>query len=236
MAVDDAYTKVLLHFNLVGATSDIIDESSKAWTTASSNAEISTANYKFGGGSIAFTGTSDVITTPDHADFTVGSDDFTYEFWLKFAADNATQYYLIDKRGTAANSDAQISIYKTTGKKINVYVGHGGTSISALTDGTIADTNWHHIAVVKYGTELAIYLDGTKGSTVGSATGAIIDNAIDLAIGGTNSGSQALVGNIDEFRFSNGIARYTANFTPPSSEFGPSSGESIYFADGFGIY
>ena len=82
MSLDDSYTVALLHFNGADASTTFIDESGKTWT-ASGNAQIDTAQSKFGGASGLFDGTGDSITTPDHADFDVGSGDFTVDFWMR---------------------------------------------------------------------------------------------------------------------------------------------------------
>jgi hypothetical protein len=79
---NDTYTKVLLHFDGSDASTTITDSNSggsaHTWTAAG-NAQIDTAQYKFGGASGLFDGTGDWVTTPDHADFTLGSSDFTID-------------------------------------------------------------------------------------------------------------------------------------------------------------
>ena len=76
----------------------------------------------------------------------------------------------------------------------------------------IADTNWHHIALVKDATVYKLYLDGTE---IGTTTDASVDTfAGALRVG--SDGTSAFAGYIDELRISKGIARWTANFTPPT--------------------
>ena len=76
MAVDDAYTKSLLHFDGTDASTTFTDESGKTWT-AHGNAQIDTAQSVFGGASGYFDGSGDYITTPDRADFDFDGQQFT---------------------------------------------------------------------------------------------------------------------------------------------------------------
>ena len=62
--------------------------------TAVGNAQIDTAQYKFGGASGLFDGTGDYLTIPDHADFNFGAGDFTIDFWVRFNAINTAQAFI----------------------------------------------------------------------------------------------------------------------------------------------
>ena len=83
---NDGFTKVLLQFNGADASTTITDVnaggSAHTWT-ANGNAQIDTAQSKFGGASLLCDGTGDYVTTPDHADFTLGSSDFTIDCWFQ---------------------------------------------------------------------------------------------------------------------------------------------------------
>lgn len=85
MAVDDSYTKALLHFNGIDTSTTFRDESGKTWT-GGGTAQLDTAQKKLGTASLLLDGNSDYISTPDHADFDVGSGDFTIDFWVRFNA------------------------------------------------------------------------------------------------------------------------------------------------------
>jgi hypothetical protein len=86
---NDAFTKILLHMDGTNGSTTFTDTnaggSAHTWT-ANGNAQISTAQSKFGGASGLFDGTGDYITTPDHADYTLGSGDFTIDLWFNCTA------------------------------------------------------------------------------------------------------------------------------------------------------
>ena len=56
--------------------------------TASGNAQIDTAQFKFGASSGLFDGNGDFLTTPDHADWVLGDLPFTIEGFVRFAGLN----------------------------------------------------------------------------------------------------------------------------------------------------
>ena len=79
-----AFTKSLLHFDGADASTTFTDESGKTFT-ARGNAQLDTAQQKFGTASGLFDGTGDYIDTPDHADWFLGTGDFTIDFWVRFS-------------------------------------------------------------------------------------------------------------------------------------------------------
>jgi hypothetical protein len=78
--------------------------------------------------------------------------------------------------------------------------------------------NWVHVAFVRtgiYSNQCKCYINGTLGNSD-------IDNknwgtATDNTIGATASGNYGFNGYIQDLRVTKGLARYTANFTPPTA-------------------
>ena len=76
---------------------------------------------------------------------------------------------------------------------------------------------WRHVAVTRSGTSLRLFINGVqRGSTLTSSAN-LSDN--QLKIGYYYSETFGFVGKVDEFRVTKGVARYTANFTPPTVPF-----------------
>ena len=105
--------------------------------------------------------------------------------------------------------------------------GNSGTGfvLRTLNSSVFADNNWHHIALVREpgNGSIHFYFDGVEGGETNNDE--LIDNDINdatnkvFALGyhsHVNVGTGWFDGNIDDFRVSN-IARYTTDFTPPSS-------------------
>jgi len=105
-----------------------------------------------------------------------------------------------------------------TADKFAVFWNPDDPLISANT--TSATGTWHHVAVVRDGTSMVLYVNGTN---VGSAT-ISSSRSLNLGLGGAvwvgnnGSSSTAYKGYIDDLRITKGVARYTANFTPPEAK------------------
>ena len=82
MAVDDSYTKLLIHCDGADASTTFTDESGKTITTVG-NAQVDTAYKVFGTGSLLLDGTGDALTLDDSEDWNFGSGDFTVDFRVK---------------------------------------------------------------------------------------------------------------------------------------------------------
>ena len=178
--------------------------------TAYGNAQISTAQSKFGGASGLFDGTGDYLTFPYSSDFAVGASNATIDFWIRPAATINTRTFLFTIAGLT------MEVYSST--EVDFYDLDASTSYY-FTQSFLADT-WYHIAIVKNGTTTTIYINGTyKSADIGGTpTGTWAQNTGGGVIAGTGS-AYFYNGYIEEFRFSNGIARWTTNFTPPTSAY-----------------
>ena len=79
---------------------------------------------------------------------------------------------------------------------------------------------WTHVAVVRSGTTTKGYLNGVEKFSL-SQSGTVASGGYDFAVGAEHNDANWDYPkmNIDEIRISNGIARWTAAFTPPAAPY-----------------
>jgi len=224
--ITDSYAKSLLHMNGTDGSTTFTDSAAggtHSWT-ARGNAQIDTAQSKFGGASGLFDGTGDYIDTPDSADWAMGSGDFTVDFWVKRGAIGTKQFIDGQSNSGGANSSIGWHFRFNANNTVSFFAFYGSNCAVATSTGTITDTTtWHHIAGVRNGTgtgNLKLYIDGINDGTSNLGSNSLNDSPYVLAIGrlGLYNGAY-FNGWIDEYRVSKGIARWTANFTPPTDEY-----------------
>ena len=212
-----ADVSLLLHGDGTDGSTTLTDSSSNSQTiTLNGSTAISTAQSKFGGASIAFDGNRDWLYPSDHTQFIFGTDDFTVEMWV-YPTDVSTFTYLYDSRPLNSNG-AYVAIGISSSGVLN-YVANSAVQITGTT--TVATNTWHHIAVSRSGTSTKMFLNGTQeGSTYTDSTNYTTVSGRPLI--GANAFSNVvfdLDGYIDDLRITKGVARYTANFTPPTEAF-----------------
>lgn len=211
---DYVSTKLLVSADGSDGSTSFLDSSQYAHgITVNGNAQVDTTQSKFGGASAQFDGTGDYLTIADSPDWDFGTDDFTVDFWIRPAADQVRRGLISCRQGVNDTSWAVI-IYNST----NVVEIHSSASI-ILSAGTALPNNaWTHVAVVRSGTTVSIYYDGIlKASTSNSFN---FNNGSTLFIGADIDGSIGnFNGHLDELRISQGIARWTSNFTPPTAPY-----------------
>jgi len=214
---NDEYTKLLLHCDGSDASTTFTDSSSEAHTvTANGNAQIDTAQSQFGGASGLFDGTTDYLSVPDDATLQAGTGDFTLDFWLKWNTTSLVFPTIWDKGYVSAGALLVQGANAAT-QALTVYM--SGSSI--CTEGSsVSDSSWYHYAIVRNGTSVKIYRDGTE--TASGTSSANLNSTAVVAIGArlSTGGSVAFNGWLDEIRWSKGIARYTAGFTPQEEAYG----------------
>ena len=225
-AGDSLYNSVSLLLNMDGtnASTSFTDASPNALTvTANGNAQISTAQSKFGGASALFDGAGDFLTIPDNAAFEFGSQNLTWEMWIKTTSSD--QYdTLLSRTGTSGLDAGEFIVLmnnaSSTAGDIAVYFAdfNAGAPLLLTTGASVRDDAWHHIAIVRNGSAWAVYIDGTSRATATWA-GTIADISNSIYIAADQAFTRHYNGYIDSLRLTKAQARYTANFSAPTAAF-----------------
>ena len=225
------FSKNILHLPFDGSngatsTSDVSNQNNSVTVNG---AQISTAQSKFGGSSMLFDGSNDYLAIGGSEwNSNLDSGDFTVEFWIRLDA-------LGDQR--------IISNYNgSNGWGVAMWSGGGGTNyfdgfwyngswqyiqygISGNYTTPSVDT-WYHLAFVRNGNDWSLYLNGTAENTR-TVSGSITSSSLgNLQVGRRQDGVQYVDGYIDDLRITKGLARYTSNFTPPTTAHLTSAGDA----------
>jgi hypothetical protein len=204
-----ANTSLLLNYTNGG----IIDNAMMNNLETVGNAQISTGQSKFGGGSMYFDGTGDYLQILYSPNFTMNGN-FTAECWVYItSAPNAYGGILAfsnDSEGVGWN----ILIGGNTSKfHFNVAMTYTDSATS-LTLNT-----WTHLALVRSGSTGKLYINGVAdANTVTTSATATCPTNPQIGSYPLISG-RTFFGYIDDVRITKGYARYTSNFTPPTSAF-----------------
>jgi len=231
--VADENTKLLLHFNehipVQDGSYEILD-SSKTFNhtghviTQLGTAQLSTSQSKFGKTSLLLDGNSDYLTIPDSADWDIGTN-LTIDFFVKHSDHSGTECYV--EQYTDSTNYWLLEHINGTG--LHFQVDGGGADIN-ISGGEISDTDWHHIALIKIGTGVAIYLDGVR---VSNGTANCTTSFADLlSIGARIDPTHYFKGHIDELRItdSNPFSAdptSSANITVPTESHTPDSNTKL---------
>jgi hypothetical protein len=186
------------------------------------DAQISTSVFKYGTGALKFDGTGDRLSTPAKTAFNLGTGDFTIECWINTPNISATGYFVGQSASSLADRAYQIAV-TSAGAVVATVFNAAQTSVQANTSGSVIAINtWYHIAFVRNGNTVRLYVGGVQGAT-GDVTGFTINPSTSIfglgALG--DYGASLFNGYIDDFRFTKGICRYPSGttFTPPAAAF-----------------
>jgi hypothetical protein len=203
--------QLLTNFTNAGIT----DATAKNVLETVGNASISTTQSKFGGSSMFFDGTGDYLTSYNGGDLFRLGTVYTVEMWFYTTTVGAGNAGLINF-ATTISGNTGFNLYRSSAEIICNDGAAGGTGPSSGASSVSANT-WTHLAVVSNGTTTKLYLDGVeKGSYTGTTGSA--NSMTYVTIGSFNDKSAPFSGYIDDLRVSR-FARYTANFTAPTSAF-----------------
>ena len=210
-----AITNTSLLLGMQGAV--ILDKSQSANNLKLiGNTTASTAQYKYLPSSMYFDGSGDYISVPQ---IELGTGDFTIEGW----------HYLLTRANTRNGIWGNYSSYGSGA--LGMFAGHSSGTTTAyqvayngsafpgggLQGGTIVYNQWVHFAVVRNSGTMTLYINGSSVDSM-TATASLNGSGSNFIIGSPsdNTGS-SIDGYLEDFRVTKGLARYTANFTPPSA-------------------
>ena len=183
------------------------DETGLRTWSRSGGAVVNTSVAPFAGaGSIAMDGSGDYLTTSHGADFNL-SGDFTLELFAMNNNIGPVRTFVAKRTSYAGYFFAHTTVPFFT------FIGNPSTDL--IGDTPMTQGVWHHIAVCNDATSARMYLDGVKIAEMPSVV--MNANTSMFYLGrDPNNTSRDWNGYISQFRITNGAARYTADFTPPT--------------------
>jgi hypothetical protein len=201
---------LLCHFDTINSAGRFIDNSRNNFViTSSGNVGLSTSQYKFGGSSGLFDGTADYLTTKSDSSFGFGTGDYTIEAWVYPTSirNGENLIYATDVTGGTSFGFNQTQ----------VYIGARGVAYDLQVTYTVVANVWTHLAATRQSGTVRIFANGSLISS-GTVTRNCPQGPGVIGDYPTLTGN-GLTGYIDELRITKGVARYTANFTPPNAPF-----------------
>jgi hypothetical protein len=207
-----------------------LDNSSNGWVFTTSGSPTVVAFSPFNptaswsaatnGGSGYFDGSGDYLSVADNAAFTLGSGDFTVEAWV-YKTTTGTQRFISAQCGSSgSNTSTSYSLGVTSSEKISGSINSGATNYAATSSNDCPLNAWTHIAFVRDGNTLRVYINGTQDGTA-SVTGVTVNDSSDILGIGSLGAYPSLywLGYISNFRLVKGTCLYPSGttFTPPTA-------------------
>lgn len=201
---DPYWDNVVLAMKMDGAngSTTFIDEKGRT-VSRPNTGEITTEKSKFGGSCLKLFNSYASWISSTSTDYTIGTADFTVEAFVYLTG------YAGDKRlfNPAAGGYFVAEITNVTGKL-------AATGITGL--GTAVPLNeWVHVAFCRVSGVLKAFINGVQQWSA-AYTQNLSASEVWLAF---NAGSNGFY--VDDLRVTKGVARYTANFTPPTAAINP---------------
>jgi hypothetical protein len=196
---------------------DFIDKGTSPKSISNSSVATNTSIKKFGSSSLYFNGSSQ-LSVPNNAAFNFDSGDFTVEFWLYSPVAWTSQPGSTGIVGQKANDSTNgWVIYRDGGysDKLNARLSQQN---NFPTTSTPTQNTWEHWALVRNGTSLKWYKNGVVDASTTNSS-AVTDSSGAFYVGYAQTWGGYFNGYIDELRITKGVARYTSNFTVPTTAF-----------------
>jgi len=188
--------------------------------TASGDAQLSTAEKKFGTASLLLDGTGDFVTT-SYTSSLLTSSEWAVDFWVYSSTLTSQTAHLWD--GQNSNSGFALRISSGTLQVIK------DGAIARSVTGQLSNNTWHHIRLQRRFAFTEVFVDGfLRGQQAGAGY-----NAHTYVIGAKENGSEEFTGYIDEFRASTPTGLSAASFTPETEAYSlDGSTEALLHFDG----
>jgi hypothetical protein len=223
---DFANVSLLLHMNGTNGSTTFLDSSITAKTVTSTNgAQISTAQSRFGGASGLFDGVNDYLDVSGTTDFDFGTGDFTIETFIRPSSTGGLRC-IFSRQDLGPTGPTSMAVQvRLNGTFLESVFRQSGSATVYVTTGTtaIATNTWTHVAVTRASGTVRLFVAGNVDGTTAGVTSSLnsttsTPKVAALAIA-TLPVTDFFNGYMDEVRVTKGVARYTANFTPPAAPF-----------------
>lgn len=150
------------------------------------------------------------LTLADSDDWYLGDGDFTFDFRVEFPI--LYGYQTIFSQYTADSDWYGLTLINATTWDLTI---DNAVTFNFTGDAILVDA-LYHVALVRNGNELKLFVNGTQYGSTANITRTIDQINGSFYIGQLKTNTYYLKAYLDEFRVSKGIARWTENFTPPT--------------------
>ena len=218
---DSDMTATTFRISVGGASQSYINQSGSTWMAylfAEGESDVGNTSVEFGG--------NDNLTINEDSTMHIGSNDFTMECWIKVQTSTSPgNYDVICASELYLNgSGNSFSWYAYNNGGLAIFRSASGSWVKTEDTGLYSLDTWTHVAWVRSGSGTnnnKVYVNGTKqmeftDTMSYSANQKFYLGASDYSQNGTPN-EYGLTGNISNFRFTNGQALYTSDFTPSTT-------------------
>ncbi len=203
---------LLCSFDGADAATASIDKSKTAHVlTFNGNAQLDTAQKKWGSASLLLDGTGDYVSAPNSSEHRL-SGDFTIEAWIYPTALGGFKAVAAQWNDTGNQKGWSLHLNGSTPEFVFSTSGSGVDLI--VSGGTIATGSWQHVAVTRAGSTVRLFVNGALVATGTNGTAQFASTAL-LTIGAIANPASYFTGWVDEVRVVNNRAIWTTSFTPP---------------------
>jgi hypothetical protein len=215
-------TKLLLEMDGTPGSTAFTDTTGNHTVTAVDGAALSADDAWSGPTSGYFDGSGDYLTVPHATDWAFGSGDFSIDAWVKVPSGTDLWQTTVNQGVSGATSDSAFSFgVDNTPDDSRLFCaltnGGGSWDVLAFSDkGHFRDDEWHHIACVRSGDTLILFVDGQQRGTYALSGGYVVNDSSRVLEIGTRDGGTDQHGFIDNFRITKGEALWDSDFAPPA--------------------
>jgi hypothetical protein len=211
-------TSLLLHMDGVNGGTTFTDSSSYGHTfTLNGSCALSNEQYK--SSTTSFKGAASSAIYCSNSIFQFGVGDFTIEFWCYHTT---LKHFTTIMGVRTANTSSNFSIDSDANGDLYVY---GNTYLLRAGNGSLTTNTWQYITLTRKNGTAYIFVNGILKASAAMSNDFTTSL---LTIGASSTFGDAFLGYLDEIRITKGVARYTANFTPPTEAL-PNAGSTITF-------
>lgn len=222
--LDPNFSKVslLLHGDGSNGSTVIADSSQRMnGVTAVSGAQITTSESLFGGASISLAASNSYLSIPRSDSFDFATGDFTIEAWIKFNSGGDLSIV-----GGIGPTSGTLMLRRLAAGSLGLGRNHIAfdTVSSVLSWNT---TRFYHLAVIRSSGTVYMFRDGsqigsganTQSYALAASTDTVWGVGATQATLNTFSPGLFLNGYVEDLRITKGVARYTSNFSVPTTAF-----------------
>ena len=211
-----SHSQIALYLPAESSENPSISNVAGSASVATNSASYTASSSFFGSDSLFISGYLDITGLP------ALTGDFTIEMRVRMQGGTmgnmCAPYFAFDVVGATGGLILFNCDHTNSNVGAGMYMGESGWSNSseASTGSVMADT-WRHLAVSRESGTLRLFVDGalrdssTYTTTISGSPMRIFARVDNL--------SYDMNGHIEEFRITNGNARYTSSFTPPTEPF-----------------